>query len=135
MILKWTEELSTGVNEIDNQHRELFTRTNGLLQAMHEGKGKDEIQKVMSFLDDYVVSHFGVEEEFMTQYNYPGIARHRELHQGFTVNFSDIKRELESDGPSSALVIQTQRKLSDWWINHIATVDKELGAFLVQKTQ
>ncbi len=133
MNMKWTEQLSIGIVEIDQQHQELFNRINNLLQAMHEGKGKDEIQKVMAFLDDYVVSHFGTEEKYMGEYHYPEINQHKEQHQTFTSNFNDIKKELETEGPSSTLVIQTQRKLSEWWLGHIATVDKELGAFLVQK--
>jgi hemerythrin len=135
MALKWAEQLATGIAEIDNQHQEMFERTNILMQAMHEGKGKNEIQEVMAFLDDYVVSHFGLEEDYMTQYNYPGLARHKEQHQDFITNFNAIKNELESTGPSSALVIQTQRKLSDWWVNHIVAVDKELGAFLAQQSR
>jgi hemerythrin len=133
MSLKWTEQLATGVHEIDHQHQELFTRMNNLLQAMHEGKGKEEIQTVMIFLDDYVVSHFGLEEKYMTQYDYPQFSQHQEQHQSFTNNFSKIKQEFESTGISSALVIQTQRKLSDWWENHITMLDKELGAFLSPK--
>ncbi len=134
MNMKWTDQLSIGIKEIDQQHQELFISINDLLQAMHEGKGKDEIQKVMEFLDDYVISHFGMEEKYMDQYNYPDIGRHKEQHQSFTTNYNDIKRALETEGPSSTLVIQTQRKLSDWWLGHIATVDKELGAFLAQKS-
>jgi hemerythrin len=134
MIIKWTEQLSIGISEIDLQHRELFIRINNLLKAMHEGKGKEEIQKVMEFLDDYVISHFGTEEKYMSQYNYPETSRHKEQHQNFITNFSDIKKELESGGPTSTLVIQTQRKLADWWLGHIATVDKDLGAYLIQKS-
>lgn len=133
MNMKWTEQLSIGIAEIDQQHQELFNRINNLLQAMHEGKGKEEIQKVMAFLDDYVVSHFGTEEKYMGEYHYPEMKQHQEQHQTFTSNFNDIKKELETAGPSSNLVIQTQRKLSEWWLGHIATVDKELGAFLAQK--
>ena len=132
-MIQWTGQLATGVKEIDHQHQELFGLINNLLQAMHEGKGKDEIQKVMTFLDDYVVSHFGMEEKYMKQYDYPELAQHQKQHQDFTSNFSDIKKELETAGPSSALVIQTQRKLQDWWVNHIETVDKNLGAFLIPK--
>lgn len=135
MIMKWTEQLATSVPEIDNQHQEMFKRINKLLHAMHEGKGKDEIHKVMTFLDDYIVTHFNTEENYMIRYNYPELVHHHEQHQGFIAGFSELKKELENEGPSSALVIKTQRKLSDWWTNHIALVDKKLGLFLVQKTE
>jgi len=34
MKLQWTQDLSVGVEEIDNQHKELFERINNLDSAM-----------------------------------------------------------------------------------------------------
>lgn len=45
MAIEWTDELATGVNKIDNQHKELFKRINNLLDACNQGKGKDEVKK------------------------------------------------------------------------------------------
>jgi hemerythrin len=133
MSLQWNASLATGVAEIDDQHQELIKRINNLLDAMRAGNGKEIIEKVVSFLDEYVVIHFGTEEKYMAQYNYPELASHKEQHQSFTGYFNNLKKELASEGPTSALVIQAQRKLSEWWENHIGGVDKELGGFLQGK--
>ena len=42
MGMNWDNNLATGINSIDNQHKELFDRINQLLLAMKEGKAKDE---------------------------------------------------------------------------------------------
>ena len=62
MAIEWTEDLATGVNKIDNQHKELFKRINNLLEACNQGRGKNEVEKVIKFLDDYVIIHFSEEE-------------------------------------------------------------------------
>ena len=58
MAIQWNEELATGVLEIDNQHKEIFARINRLLEASSQGKGKQEVGRMIDFLGDYVISHF-----------------------------------------------------------------------------
>ncbi len=41
MAVEWTEELLTGISDIDNQHKELLRRLKDLRTACHEGRGKD----------------------------------------------------------------------------------------------
>jgi hemerythrin len=36
--MQWTEDLSVGVETIDNQHKELFSRINSLADAIRLGK-------------------------------------------------------------------------------------------------
>lgn len=129
-MLKWTDDLSVGVKDIDDQHKELFSRVNNLLSAMSQGKGKDEVAKVLAFLRDYVVTHFGAEERIMRERNYPGIEAHRQEHASYTQKLSDVLKRFETSGTTSLLAIESQRLLTDWWFYHIGRTDKALGAFL-----
>ena len=133
MPLQWNESLATNVVEIDNQHRELITSINNLLQAMQQRKGNEEIEAVLRFLDEYVKMHFGMEEEYMQKHTYPGYNSHKEEHDQFIKSFLDLKQEFGVVGPEPVMVIKTQRWLTDWWTSHIGKVDKELGAFLQSK--
>jgi hemerythrin len=133
MPLTWTASLSVGVNEIDNQHKELFNKINSLLDAMSKGKGRDEIEKVIQFLSDYVVMHFNTEEKMMTIHKYPEMASHKGQHNSFTMKLQDLKKKLAAEGPTSTVVIEAQPLLVDWWYNHINKVDKVLGEFLKRK--
>jgi hemerythrin len=132
MALKWNEKFATGIEKIDTQHRELFTRINNLLDACTQRKGEEMIGEVMRFLEDYIVVHFSTEEEFMLKYDYPDYPSHKAQHAKFISEFSELKRRLKS-GRISTVVVPTNRLLIDWWINHISNVDKELGAFLRTK--
>lgn len=133
MAILWKEDLATGVEEIDNQHKELFRRINNLLDACTQGKGKDEVLNTIRFLDDYVMVHFTAEEGLQKAYNYPDYTSHKALHAEFIKNISDIKKAIEKEGVGLHLVLRTNRTVVDWLLNHIGQIDKKLGAFLKGK--
>ena len=133
MAIQWTEELATGVSVIDNQHKELFVRINTLLDACSRGRGKEELGRVIQFLEDYVITHFSEEEMRMKQHAYPDYASHKALHEEFIRNFKDLREQFITDGPAVYVVIKTNHVVVDWLTAHIKKVDKALGSFLKDK--
>ena len=81
MEFAWSDDLLTGVRDIDEQHRELFSRVNTLIVACTQQKGKDEIGNYLQFLMDYVAFHFAAEEREMTTYQYPGLPELEREHE------------------------------------------------------
>jgi len=133
MPIEWTTDLATGIDEIDGQHKELFKRINKLLDACRQGKGREEVKKVIEFLDDYVVTHFSAEERHMQKHDYPAYLNHKAQHTEFMENFSGLKAQFEKEGPGVSLVITTNRIVVEWLQNHIRKIDTALGAFLKTK--
>jgi len=133
MPLQWTDDLCVGVEEIDNQHKELFERIDNLFLAMKQGRGREEVGALVGFLEDYIVMHFGTEERYMKEYDYPDSILHRAKHARFSEEFSSIKGRFGSEGSTVELVMQMKAFLTDWWVNHIRTIDKMLGVFLSRK--
>ena len=132
MEMKWKENLSVGIDKIDNQHKELFDRMNKLILAMREGKGKGEVMDTLKFLEDYVVKHFSEEEELQKKNNYPKYNMQHEQHEGFKNQLKKLRENFESKGTSSLLVLNVQKEMSNWWTKHIITLDKDLGKFLLE---
>ena len=133
MKLQWTQELSVGVEEIDSQHKELFDRINNLDTAMKRGKAKEEVFRLIEFLDQYVIIHFGAEEKYMVDYNYTGYALHKTKHDWFKKEFSDIRTRLEAGGVTPELIMLSNNLLITWFSNHIRSIDMMLGSFLKSK--
>ncbi|HHZ20157.1 MAG TPA: hemerythrin family protein [Firmicutes bacterium] len=133
MLVEWTEDLAVGVEEIDNQHKELYKRLNSLLEACSQGKGRETISQTLAFLGEYTVSHFSAEEKLMAKHNYPEIEQHKEQHKWFVEAFMDLKKQLEEYGPAGHIVIKTNRVLVGWLNSHIRNIDKKLGLFLQDK--
>lgn len=130
MLVQWQPSLELGVPQVDQQHKEIFNRVNAMLTAMQQGKGKQEVGQLIDFLGTYVVTHFTDEERVMSTKGYPHLAAHRELHAAFLADFKELKRELETKGSSTLLVIQVQRRVVSWLIQHIGTEDKKIADFL-----
>ena len=130
MTVKWTEDLATDVKSIDTQHKEIFRRLGDLYQACKEGRGRQEISQMISFLEEYVVSHFSEEEKLMADLHYPSYAPHKAEHIDFIRRIVDLKRRLEKEGPSLALVVATNMEVSEWLKRHIRKADVSFGAFL-----
>lgn len=132
MEMKWKENLSVGIDKIDNQHKELFDRMNKLILAMREGKGKGEVMDTLKFLEDYVVKHFSEEEELQKKNNYPKYETQHKEHEEFKMSLMDFKNMIEKEGISSAVAIRLQTKMSFWWRKHIKDLDMDLGKFLMK---
>jgi hemerythrin len=130
MAIVWTHDLATQVEEIDNQHRELFRRINALLDGCKEGRGKEEVRNVIGFLEEYVVAHFGEEERYMEKYHYPERRDHKAQHREFMENFAALKKQFDAEGPGVHIVISTNQIVVDWLQTHIRRRDKALGMFL-----
>lgn len=134
MAVQWTPDLATGTNEIDEQHKELFRRVDALLDAWDQRKGGAEVERIIQFLGDYVVEHFGTEEKFMKQFNYGNAAaRHMAQHAVFIDMFGKLKERYMKEGPTPAFVENTKETCVDWLKNHIKYSDKALGLFLKMK--
>ncbi|NJD57186.1 MAG: bacteriohemerythrin [Nitrospirae bacterium] len=130
MKLQWTQDLSVGVEEIDSQHKELFDRINDLDSAMKQGSAKEEVVRLMEFLDEYVIIHFGAEEKYMTDRNYKGYTLHKTKHEWFKKEFYDIWTKLEAGGITPDVIVLSNNLLITWFSNHIRSIDMMLGSFL-----
>ncbi len=131
--VEWTDDLSVGVTEIDNQHKELFRRRNDLIAAIASGRGRDELLRLTAFLETYIVTHFGLEEHYMTRFCYPGGTAHRKEHLEFMREFFEIKGKVAGMGPTDELVGRTGDFIIRWLRDHITIVDREFGQFLREK--
>ncbi len=130
MALAWREDLAIGVPQIDEQHKELFVRLGALLDACNQGKGKAEVGKVVGFLEDYIVEHFAAEEKLQQTSGYPTYVAHKTLHQQFVAEFAKLKQQFEAEGATVRFVIQVNRVLVDWLVNHIGKTDRLLAEYL-----
>lgn len=130
MPVEWTPDLSVGIEVIDEQHKEIFARAATLIEATRRGSGREELVQLIRFLEQYVVEHFAMEEQYMLQYGYGAYSGHKAEHEGFKRDFADLKNRYDVYGATSELVMLTERRTAFWLKNHIGRVDRALGAFL-----
>lgn len=134
--IEWTDQLLTGVAEIDKQHRILIDSINEAnirLMADHDLKLVEQITKDLL---SYAIYHFETEEDLMLHYDYDGeSAEDAELHQKQHREFSTQVLAVR-DGLRAGKAISREDLLAflnGWLISHIMNTDQRLGAFIRQK--
>ena len=130
----WTQELETGYQNIDAQHKQLVVALNALLFACQHGQHRAELKTVLDFLVAYTVKHFTDEEEFQRQHHYPEYERHKMLHDQFKVVASELAERLVQEGPSVALIAEVRSAMGDWLVGHIKGEDLKIAVHARQGT-
>lgn len=134
MSVEWSDDLVTGVREIDAQHRDLFAHINKLLDACKENRGKEEVGDMLRFLETYVYNHFSLEERAMVRYQYPGIDEHKAQHAEFLSELQKLKRKYIAEGATINTLVVTNHAVVYWLATHIRNIDKKLATFLREKS-
>jgi methyl-accepting chemotaxis protein len=126
-LIKWdAERMSTGVQEIDEQHQELIKMINNLHAACIKGKAKEELDKMMDFLGAYVTTHFEHEEGIMEASRCPAHRANKAAHMRFLADFSKLRDDYQKTKQSTQLVLSLKNMVSTWLVNHICAVDTKL---------
>ena len=132
MSYQWDSNLETGYEKVDNQHKQLIAVLNDLIEASKEGK-KDEVFKVLEFLNSYTIIHFKTEEDLQLKYEYDDYAVHKQYHDAFKVNVANFSKRLAEEGSSFDLLGVITETIGDWFINHIKGDDFRMAAFIKSK--
>lgn len=74
--------------------------------------------------------HFNEEEDIQKKINYPLFHIQHTQHEEFKNDIKEFRKIFETQGTSAILALKIQKKLVDWFKNHIINLDKDLGDFL-----
>ncbi|MHC4698404.1 MAG: bacteriohemerythrin [Planctomycetota bacterium] len=134
VFFEWDDSYSVNVEEIDEQHRDLFQLINEMHDVvMNDRKTRgtvtsmvNELRTMAAVLDElvaYAADHFSTEERCMRECCYPELAQHRKEHEDFADRIQAFKRGLDEGEAIRPHEILTF--LKDWWRQHIMNVDKK----------
>lgn len=128
--LVWDSSLETGYAKVDNQHKQLFTAVNNLIEASTSGKGDKVVMDVLEFLTGYVIKHFGDEEQLQEDYDYPDYLNHKRIHDDFKATAAELAHQVSMEGPSEELIDKAVSIIGEWLLNHIRGDDFRMAAFV-----
>lgn len=130
MLTQWRDDMATGSEAIDRQHKELLRRVDDLLKGAKSRKGAEEIGRLMWFLKKYVRWHFRDEEKLQLEAGFPGYHAHKHQHEIF---FREVLR-LESlhteQGDNTIMIVAVVTAMCEWLRSHFNKLDKEFIDYL-----
>ena len=130
---EWTDELSVGVEEIDNQHKDLILLDHKLFDIVNRKESLQQVGMAIDFLREYIIEHFQMEERYMEKYDYPDREKHKGKHQEFINDFKTYENIYYENIVEPHMVLELKILINNWLVKHIAKTDKDMGMFLKQK--
>ena len=129
--LKWKDEYSVGIKQLDDDHKQLIILLNRFLTAYEYHTGEAFERGALKELLDYTKYHFDHEERLMEEHGYPGLAEHREQHESMIAVVGQFQKDYEMRGHEALQGVANY--LYGWLINHINGTDKQYMPFLTGK--
>jgi hemerythrin len=123
--LVWKNELNTGIEVIDNQHKrivDMINQLNRVRQAHRQNKKAkmEAVGNVIGEMVDYTLSHFAFEEALMEDAGYQFTRAHKRVHELFIKRVSEYQTRFQS---GEDIADELHGLLSRWLVNHIRNDD------------
>src|SRR3989339_129950 len=122
MSIKWTQEMSVNVKEIDEQHQYFLGLLNELYEAYYFHKKLvlgDSINKLLA----YAKLHFSTEEKYFDLFNYEGAMEHKKIHQELLGKIAEFVARFEKG--ETDIVGQMVEFMETWLTKHLIIIDKQ----------
>ncbi|MBW2526969.1 MAG: hemerythrin domain-containing protein [Deltaproteobacteria bacterium] len=127
----WTEEMSTDIQQIDQDHRTILQQIYHLRPAL-DGPRVDahRVSLLLRDLERYVIEHVAQEEEELWDADYPEVFPHIAEHARLTEYLAGMREELAVRGPDLVTLQRSTRMLSTWIVVHINSADQRFAKYL-----
>jgi len=122
----WKDSYTTGIKEIDAQHKSLCHAVSKLVSMMENDNqevDKHECINTILFLKSYAVSHFTTEEMYMDSINFPELEKHRLLHSALGQTVGIFEKKMVDADFSTDSVKEFVGFLMAWLAYHMAEED------------
>jgi hemerythrin-like metal-binding protein len=121
--LQWQARFECGEPTIDRQHRELFARSEDVLEALRKGSPRfaTDLERLM----DEITRHFADEELILKQHGYRGLSRHRRSHAMLSAKAMRLRGEAAAGRASREEL--TRFLLGEVVADHMLTEDRRFA--------
>ena len=123
------EELLTGIEMIDREHKRLFEIAENLYQLKcreYVTDKYDHIREILTELRDYTMTHFEHEEAYMKSISYKRMFSQLSQHDALRETISGWDLDAIDEDQDEAIG-DMLNLITDWLVNHILNEDKRIG--------
>ena len=128
-MYEFKEEFLTGIEMIDREHRRLFEIANELYELKCEEfipDKYDNIRHILEELQDYTLTHFAHEEEYMRSIGYKKMFTQVSQHNALKETISGWDLDAIDEDQDEAIE-EMLHLVTEWLVNHILNEDKLIG--------
>jgi len=129
-FVQWSDDLSVGVEEIDEQHKVLVNLINEMHGAIHQRRGSEVVGEILGRLVEYTRIHFAVEESLMRILHYPEYEEHKEQHEELLRHVLELNEKVETG--KTAIGFELMHFLKIWLTKHIMESDRQYTDYFLR---
>lgn len=124
-------EYYTGIDMIDEEHKQLFDYANEAYELLHEEftpDKYDDIAVILEKLREYTKKHFADEEAYMESIQYKRLFTQKIQHNQFIEKLEQFDlAHLNDNDCQDEQIMEILDFLTNWLIDHILHVDGLIG--------
>ena len=128
MEVTWSPRYGTGIEIIDDQHRELFRIVDRLRRMVAGGMARTQVEDAIVDLVACSEQHFATEEAYMAKMDFPDLEAHITEHHAMLGSLQDLLAKFRESEQAMALVVPTF--MEGWLRHHISDGDFGFVSFL-----
>jgi hemerythrin len=125
----WSDDLSTAITFIDDEHQRLIERYHELVDALRRQIGVSRFLADIEKLAEDTQAHFLHEERVMRNIQYPDYSKHKAAHDRLTADFSDFIQNIGVGFSDDDLPALTEY-FRYWFLSHVKEHDVKLKQYL-----
>lgn len=125
----FTDEYLTGVELVDEEHKELFRIIGQVREIITDDLGTDKHDEIDRLIEELIIftkSHFKDEEEYLTSIRYKGLEAHKAAHETLAARLDEIDVN-GIDVHQKEEVEELMVFLTEWLVNHILQMDRKFS--------
>ena len=126
-MYQFTEDCLIGIEQIDKEHRTLFTLINEAAELPAEARTARTVSQILARLTDYAATHFSHEEAYMSEHDDPELPLQKKEHKAFTEHVQSLVAQPLTDQNASAILNEILPFLIRWLYRHILSSDMMIG--------
>ncbi len=127
-MMSWSDMLSVGEPEIDEQHRSLIRLLNEAYEAMLDQCPRETTGRLLEDLDAYTRLHFRYEERYFGQFDESMRDSHLRAHAALERRLAALRGRHAAGEPNVILHVVTFMR--DWILNHVMKTDSRYRPFI-----
>jgi len=129
--IEWSDFLSVGIPEIDEEHRVFVARINDVNRAIVELKDKVTVERLMDLMLIEAMRHFRNEEQLLKARNYPHAEDHAKKHDQLRDQFTHLIEEFRKDNLSFVWALKGLR-IKQLLVEHLLQEDMKFKEHFAQ---
>jgi hemerythrin-like metal-binding protein len=127
--ITWSNLLSVGDSEMDDEHRQFIARVNELNRSIVEIEDKATVAHAVDLMLIEAARHFKHEEELLARWNYPDTAAHAARHAALTAQFDRAVKEFAETDISFVWALKGLH-IKQLLVEHLLNEDMKYRDFL-----